>query len=69
MPVPALPENYSASSTSELPADGIGANSTLRILALEETNNSVVLCAVDVTDRIDMDYFNTSAFLFVQGIL
>ena len=68
MPVPALPERYGASSTNELPANGTGANSTLRILALEETNNSVILCAVDITGRmIDMSYFNSSASLLVQG--
>lgn len=69
MPVTALPERYNASSSNEPPADGTGANSTLRILALEETNNSVILCAIDITGRIDRNYFNTSASLLVQGIL
>ena len=68
LPVQGLPERYSVSSTSEPTADGIGSNSSLQILALEETNNSEILCGVDLTGRIDIHYFPT-AFLLVQGTI
>ena len=70
MPVASLPESYKAESTTEMISNGMGANSSLRILALEETNNSVILCGVhiDTSDRIDLQYFPSPASLLIQGI-
>lgn len=67
-PVTALSEIFQAMSTSNPPVDGLGVNSSLRILALKETNNSLISCAVDSVGRIDFDYFPTPATLLVQGI-
>ena len=72
MPVTGLPGNYRATSTTERISNGMGANSSLRISALEETNNSVILCAVhnvETSDRIDLQYFPSTASLLVQGIV
>ena len=70
MPVAALPRSYKAVSTIETISNGMGANSTLRLLALSETNNSVILCGVhiDTSDRIDLQYFPSPGSLLVQGM-
>jgi hypothetical protein len=70
MPVVSLPESYRAESTTETISNGVGANSSLRILALEETNNSKILCGVriDTSDGIDLQYFPSVASLLVQGM-
>lgn len=66
--VSALPAKYGASFTSHRTPDGMGTTSTLQILALEETNNSMIQCGVDISVRIDLHYFSSSAYLLVQGI-
>ena len=70
MPVTGLPESYRAGSTTETISNGMGANSTLRMLASVETNNSVILCAVRVgtSNTIDLQYFPSPASLLVQGM-
>ena len=70
MPVAGLPRSYKAESTIETISNGMGVNSTLRLLALSETNNSVILCGVhiDTSDRIDPQYFPSPSSLLVQGI-
>ena len=72
--VSALPARFNASSQPGSSQDGIGANSTLRILALEETNNSLIRCGVRVHDpatpgRINLSYFPAPAQLLVQGYI
>ena len=67
-PVSSLPARYEAQSFSSNPIDGMGTNLTLQIRALKETNNSLIVCGVDVTGRIDRDYFPSPALLLVQGI-
>ena len=72
--VSALPARFNVSSQTDSPQDGIGANSTLRILALEETNNSLITCGVRIHDpdmpgRINLSYFPAPAQLLVQGIV
>lgn len=70
LPVTSLPESYRAESTTKAISNGMGANSSLHILASEETNNSIILCGVhvDTSDRIDLQYFPSPASLLVQGI-
>ena len=70
VPVAGLPKSYRAESTTEMISNGMGANSSLRISALQETNNSIILCAVHIetSDRIDLHYFPSPASLLVQGI-
>ena len=70
MPVGSLPESYRAESITERISNGMGANSSLRILALDETNNSEILCGVHVatSDRINLQYFPLAASLLVQGM-
>ena len=67
-PVARLPESYRAESATEIISNGVGANSSLRLLASEETNNSVILCGVDTSGRIDLQYFPSPASLLVQGM-
>jgi hypothetical protein len=71
IPVAGLPRSYRANSTTETISNGMGSNTTLRVIASEETNNSIILCGVrlDSSDRIDPQYFPSPASLLVQGII
>ena len=62
-PVNALPKAFNASSLSYKSRGG--RNSTLQILGLGETNNSIIICAVDASDRIS----NFSVPVFFTGEL
>ena len=64
-----LQVSYGASFSSRASPGGMGVSSTLRILALEETNNTEIRCAVDTSGFINMNYFPSPALLLVQGTM
>ena len=64
--VQALPPKYGATDIPES-LTGNCLNSTLRILAIKQANNSQIQCAVGINKRLNRTYFSSTALLQVQG--
>ena len=64
-----LPMKYNVSFSNQPSSDSTGVSSTLRILALKDTNNTEIRCAVDTSGSINLNYFPSPALLLVQGMV
>ena len=67
--VPGLPPEYDASFTTERSCNGQCITSVLQIRAIEQTNNSLIQCAVVTGTGLNRTYFPPTTRLLVQGIM